>query len=113
MRDVFTMGARPIANLNSLRFGDPQNKKTKNLLRGVVKGIGDYGNCVGIPTVGGECYFHKSYNSNILVNAMSVGLVKKNKIFIQLQKELVILLFMLDQKRGRSNSWRNNGFGGV
>ena len=59
MRDVFTMGARPIANLNSLRFGDPKNKKTKNLLRGVVKGIGDYGNCVGIPTVGGECFFHK------------------------------------------------------
>ena len=77
MRDVFTMGARPIANLNSLRFGDPKNEKTKNLLRGVVKGIGDYGNCVGIPTVGGECFFHENYNNNILVNAMSVGLVKK------------------------------------
>ena len=60
MRDVFTMGARPIANLNSLRFGDPKNRKTKNLLRGVVKGIGDYGNCVGIPTVGGECFFHET-----------------------------------------------------
>ena len=77
MRDVFTMGARPIANLNSLRFGEPSNIKTKNLLQGVVKGIGDYGNCVGIPTVGGECSFHKSYNNNILVNAMCVGLVKK------------------------------------
>ena len=82
MRDVFTMGARPIANLNSLRFGDPSNSKTKNLLQGAVKGIGDYGNCVGIPTVGGECFFHNSYNDNILVNAMCVGLVKKNKIFI-------------------------------
>ena len=81
MRDIFTMGARPIANLNSLRFGEPSNKKTKHLLQGVVKGIGDYGNCVGIPTVGGECFFHKSYNKNILVNAMCVGLVKKNKIF--------------------------------
>ena len=81
MRDIFTMGARPIANLNSLRFGEPSNIKTKNLLQGVVKGIGDYGNCVGIPTVGGECSFHKSYNDNILVNAMVVGLVKKNKIF--------------------------------
>ena len=67
MRDVFTMGARPIANLNSLRFGDPKHEKTKNLLRGVVKGIGDYGNCVGIPTVGGECFFHENYNNNILL----------------------------------------------
>ena len=82
MRDIFTMGARPIANLNSLRFGDPENKKTKNLLRGVVKGIGDYGNCVGIPTVGGECFFHKSYNNNILVNAMCVGLVKKKNFLL-------------------------------
>ena len=77
MRDIFTMGARPIANLNSLRFGSPKFFKTKNLLKGVIKGIGDYGNCVGIPTVGGECYFHNSYNKNILVNAMCVGLVKK------------------------------------
>ena len=98
MRDVFTMGARPIANLNSLRFGDPKNKKTKNLLRGVVKGIGDYGNCVGIPTVGGECFFHESYNNNILVNAMCVGLVKKTKFFILQQKALETLLFMWDQK---------------
>jgi len=81
MRDVFTMGARPIANLNSLHFGSPQHKKTKNLLRGVVQGIGGYGNCIGVPTVGGQTCFDESYNGNILVNAMTLGLVKKNKIF--------------------------------
>ncbi len=81
MRDVFTMGARPIANLNSIHFGSPQHPKTKNLLRGVVKGIGGYGNCMGIPTVGGQTSFDESYNGNILVNAMTLGLVKKNKIF--------------------------------
>tara|TARA_B100000029_G_scaffold304257_1_gene297126 strand:- start:2812 stop:5001 length:2190 start_codon:yes stop_codon:yes gene_type:complete len=81
MRDVFTMGARPIANLNSLHFGSPQHPKTKNLLRGVVKGIGGYGNCMGIPTIGGQTSFDESYNGNILVNAMTLGLVKKNKIF--------------------------------
>ena len=101
MRDVFTMGARPIANLNSLRFGDPKNKKTKNLLRGVVKGIGDYGNCVGIPTVGGECFFHKSYNNNILVNAMSVGLVKKNKIFYSVAKGIGNPIIYVGSKTGR------------
>jgi phosphoribosylformylglycinamidine synthase len=71
MRDVFTMGARPIANLNSIHFGSPQHPKTKNLLRGVVKGIGGYGNCMGIPTVGGQTSFDESYNGNILVNAMA------------------------------------------
>ena len=81
MRDVFTMGARPIANLNSIHFGSPQNKKTKNLLRGVVKGIGGYGNCIGVPTIGGQTCFDDSYNGNILVNAMTLGLVNKNKIF--------------------------------
>jgi len=81
MRDVFTMGARPIANLNSLHFGSTQHKKTKNLLRGVVRGIGGYGNCTGIPTIAGQTCFDESYNGNILVNAMTVGLVKKNKIF--------------------------------
>jgi phosphoribosylformylglycinamidine synthase II len=75
-RDIFTMGARPIAALNSLRFGDPELPHTKHLVAGVVKGIGDYGNCFGVPTVGGEVYFHPSYNQNILVNAMSVGIVK-------------------------------------
>lgn len=75
-RDIFTMGARPIASLNSLRFGNIDSKHTKHLVRGVVKGIGDYGNCFGVPTVGGEVYFHDCYNQNILVNAMSVGIVK-------------------------------------
>src|ERR1700741_4784723 len=75
-RDIFTMGARPIAQLNSLRFGNPNSDKTKALLRGVVKGIGDYGNAFGIPTVGGELFFDDCYNVNPLVNAMSVGMMK-------------------------------------
>ncbi|MGE0109541.1 MAG: phosphoribosylformylglycinamidine synthase subunit PurL [Bdellovibrionales bacterium] len=81
LRDVFTMGARPIASLNSLRFGDPSHPKTRSLLAGVVAGIGGYGNCVGVPTVAGETTFHKSYNGNILVNAMTVGLADADKIF--------------------------------
>ena len=81
MRDVFTMGARPIANLNSIHFGSPQHKKTRNLLRGVVKGIGGYGNCIGVPTIAGQTSFDESYNGNILVNAMTLGLVNKKKIF--------------------------------
>lgn len=81
LRDVFTMGARPIANMNALRFGDPANPKTRHLVAGVVAGIGGYGNCVGVPTVGGETNFHKSYNGNILVNAMTVGLAHKDRIF--------------------------------
>ena len=75
-RDIFTMGARPIASLNSLRFGKLDNPKTKWLLKGVVKGIGHYGNCFGVPTVGGEIYFENCYQTNPLVNAMSVGVVK-------------------------------------
>ncbi|MEM7103818.1 MAG: phosphoribosylformylglycinamidine synthase subunit PurL [Bacteroidota bacterium] len=78
-RDIFTMGARPIAALNSLRFGNIDTNRTKWLLKGVVRGIGDYGNCFGVPTVGGEVYFHPSYNQNILVNAMSVGIVDPNE----------------------------------
>ena len=74
-RDIFTMGARPIAALNSLRFGPPELPRTQHLVRGVVKGIGDYGNCLGVPTVGGEVYFDPCYTQNILVNAMSVGVV--------------------------------------
>ncbi len=81
MRDVFTMGARPIANLNALRFGDPAHPKTRSLLAGVVAGIGGYGNCMGVPTVGGECEFDPAYNGNILVNAMTVGIAKTDKIF--------------------------------
>ncbi len=79
-RDIFTMGARPIAQLNSLRFGDPSLAKTKRLLRGVVKGIGDYGNAFGIPTVGGEIYFDECYNTNPLVNAFSAGIVEVGKV---------------------------------
>ncbi|TAL04798.1 MAG: phosphoribosylformylglycinamidine synthase subunit PurL [Rhodospirillaceae bacterium] len=81
LRDVFTMGARPIANMNALRFGSPDHPKTRHLVSGVVAGIGGYGNCVGVPTVGGEVNFHPSYNGNILVNAMTVGLARQDKIF--------------------------------
>src|ERR1700726_3155305 len=81
LRDVFTMGARPIALLNSLRFGSPDHPKTRHLVAGVVAGIGGYGNCVGVPTVGGECNFPPSYNGNILVNAMTVGIADAKRIF--------------------------------
>jgi len=81
LRDVFTMGARPIANLNALRFGSPENARTRHLVAGVVAGIGGYGNCVGVPTVGGECNFHAAYDGNILVNAMTVGLADAQRIF--------------------------------
>ena len=81
LRDVFTMGARPVANANALRFGAPDHPKTTHLVSGVVAGIGGYGNCVGVPTVGGETNFHAGYNGNILVNAMAVGLADQDKIF--------------------------------
>ncbi len=81
MRDVFTMGARPIANMNALRFGDPNHPKTRRLVSGVVAGIGGYGNSVGVPTVGGETNFDAGYNGNILVNAMCVGHARTDKIF--------------------------------
>ncbi len=81
LRDVFTMGARPIANLNALSFGTPDHPRTRHLVAGVVAGIGGYGNCVGVPTVGGECRFHESYDGNILVNAMTVGLADADNIF--------------------------------
>ncbi len=81
LRDVFTMGARPVANLDALRFGDPGHEKTRHLVAGVVAGIGGYGNCVGVPTVGGETGFHPSYNGNILVNAMTVGVAEADRIF--------------------------------
>jgi phosphoribosylformylglycinamidine synthase len=81
LRDVFTMGARPIANLNALRFGEPSHPKTRHLVSGVVAGIGGYGNCVGVPTIGGETNFHASYNGNCLVNAMTVGLAQADRIF--------------------------------
>ncbi|WP_310498234.1 phosphoribosylformylglycinamidine synthase subunit PurL [Sandarakinorhabdus sp.] len=81
LRDVFTMGARPVANMNALRFGDIDAPKMRHLVKGVVAGIGGYGNCVGVPTVGGETNFHPSYNGNIIVNAMTVGVAKTDKIF--------------------------------
>ena len=81
MRDVFTMGARPIANLNALRFGDPAHPKSRHLVSGVVAGIAGYGNCMGVPTVGGECDFDPAYNGNILVNAMTVGIAPAGRIF--------------------------------
>ena len=81
LRDVFTMGARPVALLNALRFGHPSHPKTRHLVEGVVAGIGGYGNCVGVPTVGGECTFHRAYNGNILVNAMAVGVAEADKVF--------------------------------
>ena len=81
LRDVFTMGARPVALLDALRFGDPAHAKTRHLLSGVVAGIGGYGNCVGVPTVGGECTFHRAYNGNILVNAMCVGVAPADRVF--------------------------------
>ena len=101
MRDVFTMGARPIANLNSIHFGSPQNKKTKNLLRGVVHGIGGYGNCMGVPTIAGQTSFDESYNGNILVNAMTLGLVKKNKIFYSKATGLNKPVIYVGSKTGR------------
>lgn len=81
LRDVFTMGARPVANMNALRFGRPDHPKMKHLVQGVVAGIGGYGNCVGVPTVGGETNFHPAYDGNILVNAMTVGIADQDKIF--------------------------------
>jgi len=82
LRDVFTMGARPIANLNALRFGDPKDPRTRRIVDGVVRGVGGYGNCVGVPTVGGEVNFHPAYNGNPLVNAMTVGIAPENRIFL-------------------------------
>jgi phosphoribosylformylglycinamidine synthase II len=81
LRDVFTMGARPVANLNALRFGRPDHPRMRHLIAGVVAGIGGYGNCVGVPTVGGEVDFHPAYDGNILVNAMTVGIAETAKIF--------------------------------
>ena len=101
MRDVFTMGARPIANLNSIHFGSPQHKKTKNLLRGVVKGIGGYGNCIGVPTIAGQTFFDESYNGNILVNAMTIGLVNKKKIFYSKAAGLDKPVIYVGSKTGR------------
>ncbi|MBL8782797.1 MAG: phosphoribosylformylglycinamidine synthase subunit PurL [Alphaproteobacteria bacterium] len=101
MRDVFTMGARPIAMLNALRFGEPNHPKTQHLVSGVVAGIGGYGNCMGVPTVGGEVNFHRSYNGNILVNAMCVGLAKANNIFLSAAKGSGNPVVYVGSKTGR------------
>ena len=101
LRDVFTMGARPIALLNSIHFGSPSHPKTKSLLNGVVSGIGGYGNCIGIPTVAGETKFNETYNENILVNAMAVGHVKKDKIFYSKAKGVNKSVVYVGSKTGR------------
>ncbi|HVR91769.1 MAG TPA: phosphoribosylformylglycinamidine synthase subunit PurL [Novosphingobium sp.] len=101
LRDVFTMGARPIANLNALRFGDPNHPKMKHLVQGVVAGIGGYGNCVGVPTVGGETNFHKAYDGNILVNAMTVGVADQDKIFYSAATGLGNPIVYVGSKTGR------------
>ncbi len=101
MRDVFTMGARPVANLNALRFGAPDHPKTRHLVSGVVRGIGGYGNCVGVPTVGGETNFDPAYNNNILVNAMCVGLARTDKIFYSAAKGVGLPVVYVGSKTGR------------
>src|SRR4051812_10463273 len=101
MRDVFTMGARPIALLNALRFGDPSHPKTRRLVEGVVAGIGGYGNCVGVPTVGGETNFHRGYDGNILVNAMCVGLADADKIFYSAAPAAGLPVVYFGSKTGR------------
>jgi phosphoribosylformylglycinamidine synthase subunit PurL len=101
LRDVFTMGARPIAALNALRFGEPSHPKTRHLVSGVVAGVGGYGNSFGVPTLGGEVNFHKSYNGNILVNAMAVGLADANKIFLSKAEGVGLPVVYLGAKTGR------------
>ncbi len=101
LRDVFTMGARPIAALNALRFGEPSHPKTRHLVSGVVAGVGGYGNSFGVPTLGGEVNFHKSYNGNILVNAMAVGLADADKIFLSKAEGVGLPVVYLGAKTGR------------
>src|SRR5687768_14300989 len=101
LRDVFTMGARPIACLNLLRFGDPAHPKTRHLVSGVVAGIGGYGNSFGVPTVGGSVGFHTRYNGNCLVNAMAVGLAETDKIFYAAASGVGMPIVYLGSKTGR------------
>ncbi len=101
LRDVFTMGARPIANANALRFGRPDHPKMKHLVKGVVAGIGGYGNCVGVPTVAGETNFHPAYDGNILVNAMTVGVADADKIFYSAATGLGNPIVYVGSKTGR------------
>jgi phosphoribosylformylglycinamidine synthase len=101
LRDVFTMGARPVANLNALRFGRPDHPKMRHLIAGVVHGIGGYGNCVGVPTVGGEVNFDSAYDGNILVNAMTVGVAKTDKIFYSAATGIGNPIVYVGSKTGR------------
>ena len=101
LRDVFTMGARPIANMNALRFGRPDHPKMRHLIAGVVHGIGGYGNCVGVPTVGGETNFHPAYDGNILVNAMTVGVAHTDKIFYSAASGVGNSIVYVGSKTGR------------
>ncbi|MEE2750886.1 MAG: AIR synthase related protein, partial [Myxococcota bacterium] len=101
LRDVFTMGARPVANLNSLRFGRPEHPKTPHLVHGVVAGVGGYGNCMGIPTVGGEVRFHPSYDGNCLVNAFTCGVVASDGIFLGTAAGVGNPLFYVGARTGR------------
>ena len=101
LRDVFTMGARPVANLNALRFGRPDHPRMRHLISGVVRGIGGYGNCVGVPTVGGEVNFHAAYYGNILVNAMTVGVADTDKIFYSAASGIGNPIVYVGSKTGR------------
>jgi phosphoribosylformylglycinamidine synthase II len=101
LRDVFTMGARPIAAMNSLSFGDPSHHKTRALVHGVVAGVGGYGNCFGVPTVGGEVRFHSAYNGNCLVNAFAAGLADTDKIFYSAASGIGMPVVYLGAKTGR------------
>lgn len=101
LRDVFTMGARPVANLNALRFGDPNNPQTRRIVDGVVRGVGGYGNCVGVPTVGGEINFHPAYDGNPLVNAMTVGVARQDRIFLSAAAGIGNPVIYVGSKTGR------------
>ena len=101
LRDVFTMGARPVAALNALRFGAPDHPKTRHLVAGVVAGIGGYGNSFGVPTVGGEVNFHRGYNGNILVNAFAAGIAEADKIFYSKAAGVGLPVVYLGSKTGR------------
>jgi phosphoribosylformylglycinamidine synthase subunit PurL len=101
LRDVFTMGARPVANLNALRFGRPENPVTRRIVDGVVRGIGGYGNCVGVPTVGGEVNFHAAYDGNPLVNAMTVGIARQDAIFLSAAAGIGNPVVYVGSKTGR------------
>src|SRR6201989_38919 len=116
LRDVFTMGARPIANMNALRFGRPDHPKMNHPIAGVVHGIGGYGNCVGVPTVGGEVNFHAAYDGNILVNAMTVGVADTDKIFYSAASGVGNPIVYVGSKTGRDGIHRatmaSGAFGG-